>query len=72
MVPMTELKFRCPDMHFLADALDVERKLFRSPGVYEVQIDHVSGKVRVLTANQDGGVDVRRTLAAAGFPAELY
>jgi hypothetical protein len=35
-----------------------------------VEVDYKTGRVRVVTANQDGGLDVRQRLDGAGYPAE--
>jgi len=70
MVAVTELRLRCPDVHTQLDERVIREALANSPGIGEVDVDYVTGRLRVTTANQDHGVDVRRLLSAVGFPPE--
>jgi hypothetical protein len=70
MVQTTELILRCPDIHTQEDEMIIHQTLQAAPGIGDVEVDYKTGEVRILTANQDGGLDVRRRLADAGFPPE--
>jgi hypothetical protein len=65
-----EMVLNCPDMQSQADILLIREYLSLSPGVDMVECDLKTKKVRVTTAAQDGGADVRNRLSQAGFPAE--
>lgn len=69
MIKTTELIFRCPDIQNQADATSIHEVLTSSPGIGDVEVDYHTKRVRVVTANQDGGEDVRKRLSKAGFPA---
>lgn len=69
MVRTSELLLKCPDIHTQEDAMIVEQTLTNSPGIGDVEIDYRTGEVRVVTANQDGGLDVINRLSDAGYPA---
>ena len=70
MIQRTELHMTCPDLHSQADGRNLGRVLYMSPGVDDVEIDYITGQVRVVTANQDGGIDIKRKLSESGFPAK--
>ena len=62
------LTFTCPDLTTQADAEIVRETLIDSPGVGEVDVDYINKVVKVTTANQDAGLDVRTRLFQSGFP----
>jgi len=70
MVPTTELMLKCPNLRLQEDEIIVHQTLAASPGIGLVEVDHRTGSVHVVTANQDGGEDVRTRLAGAGYPPE--
>lgn len=63
-----EILFTCPDLMNQEDQLIIGQTLDGSPGINDIDVDFAAKRVRVTTANQDGGVDVRAKLVAAGFP----
>lgn len=69
MVQTTELMLKCPDIHDQADVSDIEHALSASPGIGLVEVDYQAKTVYAVTANQDGGIDIRQRLRDAGFPA---
>lgn len=68
MVPTTELLLRCPDIRTQIDDQIVQGVLRHAPGVGDIDIDWHTGRIRVVTANQDHGVDIRQRLIGAGYP----
>ena len=66
-----DLTFTCPDLKTQSDAEIIRESILASPGVGDVTIDHVNQTVHVVTANQDGGADVRARLFRSGFPPDL-
>jgi hypothetical protein len=64
------LIIHCPDIHTLVDAIVVRQAVQHSPGLDEVEIDHLTGDIRLVTSNQDGGTDVRIKISNAGFPPD--
>jgi hypothetical protein len=52
------------------DVMMIQQALAHSPGIDLVEVDVEQHTVHVVTANQDGGVDVKRRLDAAGFPCD--
>jgi len=70
MVLAKEVLFRCPDIRTQMDADRARHILFAAPGVDEVGIDWTTGKVRVVTVNQDGGLDLLNRLSNAGYPPQ--
>lgn len=69
MVRTTELTLKCPDMKLQEDEIIVHQTLAGSPGIGLVETDFRAHTVHVVTANQDGGLDVRQRLEGAGYPA---
>lgn len=71
MVRTTELLLHCPDIRNQADVIDIGETLQSAPGVGAVEVDYHTGMVRIVMANQDGGLDVRKRLSDAGYPPEM-
>jgi hypothetical protein len=68
MVKTTELRLHAPNLRLQEDGLTVRQALLAAPGIGTIELDHRTGNMRIETANQDGGVDVRQRLADAGYP----
>lgn len=68
MVKTFDLHFICPNVRLQEDEVIVHQTLEAAPGVGLVEVDYKTGRVRVITANQDGGLDVRQRLDGAGYP----
>jgi hypothetical protein len=65
-----DLHFTCPDLTSQEDVDMLVTTLSSSPGVGMVEADWRTKKVRVETANQDGGEDVIERMIDAGFRPE--
>ena len=70
MVKTFDLHFICPNIRVQEDEVIVHQTLAGAPGVGLVEVDYKTGRVHVVTANQDGGIDVRNRLSWAGYPPE--
>lgn len=68
MVKTFDLHFVCPNIRLQEDEIIVHQTLESAPGVGLVEVDYKTGRVHVVTANQDGGLDVRQRLDNAGYP----
>lgn len=68
MVRTFELVFKCPDVRTQEDEIIIQQTMAAAPGIGDVEVDHRTGYVRIVTANQDGGIDVRQRLEGAGYP----
>jgi len=67
-IPTYELILDVPDMREQVDQIAIQQVLSNSPGIDIVDADWRTHTLRVRTANQDGGVDVVKRLAYAGYP----
>jgi hypothetical protein len=65
-----ELELQCLDFKAQMDAQLIRQALVASPGVGMIDFDLPGHRVRVITANQDGGRDVVLRMSRAGFPPE--
>jgi copper chaperone CopZ len=61
---------KCSDIKNMQDVMMIQTSLANSPGIDLVDVDVATQTIHVKTANQDGGVDVRRRLADSGFPQD--
>ena len=64
------LTFRSPDLHSQEDAEILRELLVNIAGVGEVNIDHRTKIVEVVTSNQDGGRTVREAILNSNYPPE--
>ena len=71
MVQTFDLVFSCPNIRVQDDETIVKQTLASGPGVGLVEVDYKTGRVHVVTANSDGGFDVRERLSNAGYPVEV-
>ncbi len=67
-----KLEIESSEIQNQQDVMMIETVLANAPGIGEVQVDIARHVVTVVTANQDGGVDVRQRLDAAGFPNKKF
>ena len=65
-----QLIMHCPDFQAQVDAQQMREALTSSPGCGYVEFDLPMRTVTVTTANSDGGHDVIRCLAHAGYPPD--
>lgn len=68
MVKTTELNLTCPDLKTQQDEMIIHEAMMSAPGIGLVETDYRTGQVHIVTANQDGGIDVLDRLDHAGYP----
>ena len=65
-----ELDFVCPDAKTQQDKMAIEQVLESQPGIEDVEVDLGTHHIKVVCADSEADMDVRRHLSQAGYPPQ--